>query len=257
MTKLDRAKKHLKELEAEVQNFLLTKPYVVATRRDPKSQRLVYYLSAVGVVPPQLAVISGDVIQNLRATLDHLAYQLVAGAGIVPSTHTYFPIADDATKYASQKSSQTHGMPSGALQIIDALKPYRGGNDALWQLHKLSIVDKHRTLLLVGSAFRSFNIGAYLQQRMKNAFPDDPAFSKGIPKLDLFLRPADRLFPLQPGTELFIDEPDAQPIPEMEFVFDIAFGELGVINGEPLIETLTIMVRTVEQLIPKFQQYTA
>jgi len=250
--KLDRAKEHLQELKDEVNKFSLTNPYIVATKLDPQSQRRIYYIDNVKVIPPRIAAISGDVIQNLRAALDHLAYQLVTRTGTVPSAHIYFPIADDATKYAKQKGAQTQGMPPGALKIIDALKPYRGGDDVLWKLHKLSIVDKHRTILVVGSAFNSMNIGNHLQQTMKTAIPDNPAFSEGIPKLDLFIRPADRLFPLRPGTELFIDEPNARPIPKMQFVFDIAFGEKGVINGEPLIETLNEMINIVERIMLSF-----
>src|SRR5438132_5583994 len=48
---------------------------------------------------------------------------------------------------------------SGAA--IDALRPYKGGNDVLWQLHELNNVDKHRLILTVGSALRSTDLGDY------------------------------------------------------------------------------------------------
>lgn len=38
------------------------------------------------------------------------------------------------------------GMCPKAIKAIDALKPYKGGNDALWRIHELDNIDKHCAL---------------------------------------------------------------------------------------------------------------
>src|ERR1035441_6054941 len=73
--KLERAKRHYAELETALAIFFATTPYKISTRRNDE-RKLVYYLSEVTDVPVELSLITGDVIQNLRSALDHLAYDL-------------------------------------------------------------------------------------------------------------------------------------------------------------------------------------
>ena len=40
-----------------------------------------------------------------------------------------------------------------AVEAIDKLKPYKGGNDALWRIHELDNVDKHRSLFTLAPDF--------------------------------------------------------------------------------------------------------
>jgi hypothetical protein len=72
-------------------------------------------------------------------------------------------------------------MRQEAIDAIDATKPYAGGNDALWRIHKLNNVDKHRLLITVGSMVRSVDIGSDMTRRMRKAFPD-----RKIPNMSVF-----------------------------------------------------------------------
>lgn len=133
------------------------------------------------------------------------------------------------------------------------------GSDTLWKLHKLNNVDKHRVLITAGSAFQSVNIGPHLGREMQKQLASTPLASKlsELPPLDLFLRTADRLFPLKQGDELFIDAPEAVSDEKLQFRFEVVFGEQGVVFGEPIIETLASMVTCVENLVPPFESHLA
>lgn len=244
--KIERAKKHIRDLEAERDSFLRTKPYVVSTKRDAQTKRLIYYLAAVRQPPEILPVIAGDVLQNLRSALDHLAFQLVRAAGNTPSKQTYFPVADSAAKYESAKIAKVQDMAPKAVKAIDEVKPYKGGNETIWRLHKLNNVDKHRLLIAVGSAFHSFDFGAIARRDMERLLGAE------IPAISLFMKPADRMFPLRQGVELFIDVPDAEANEKVQFRFDVAFGEPQVAEGEPLVETLQGMADAVDTLLSDF-----
>jgi len=100
-------------------------------------------------------------------------------------------------------------------------------------------IDKHRLVITVGSAFRSVNIGPTFERLF-------PGF-RDIEFPALFLRPADRLFPLKAGDKLFIDAPDAELNEKLQFRFDIAF-------GEPLIETLQHMADLIDNTSPVFDR---
>jgi hypothetical protein len=64
-----------------------------------------------------------------------------------------FPIAETETKYESDKARKVKGMLPEAVRAIDRLKPYKGGNKALWRIHELDNIDKHRSLFTVAHDF--------------------------------------------------------------------------------------------------------
>lgn len=253
--KIERAKKHIADLNVEILGFLKTNPYIVSTKRDPQTRKLIYYLSNVEPVPVLIALITGDVIQNLMSALDHLAYQLVCAAtnDRPPNPNwIYFPVQDDATKYETKKLRKIEGARQTAIDIIDAIKPYKGGNDLIWMLYRLNSIEKHRLLFTVGSMFQSFNFGAVMQattQKRWDSQRNSPFHGKVVPAMDFFIAPADVLFPLKIGDELFIDAPDAEVNEKMEFRFDIALSEPQVVEAKSLMELLVQLTGLVEGVI--------
>jgi hypothetical protein len=247
--KIDRAKQHLEELQKEIDTFFKLQPYKVSTKREPQTKRLIYYLTDVISVPNKISLISGDVIQNLRSALDHLAYDLFVkeNNGTVSATHIYFPIGKDFQTY--EKLKKTKGIPSEKLITIDSIKPYKGGNDTLWKIHALNIIDKHRQLMTVGSKFGAVDIGSLMIFRMRKLMNND-----NIPNAPLFISPKDNLFPLKPGDELLVDgSPNAVEDPSMRFNFEIVLNEKDIVVGQPVTTALKSMVDEVEKLIPIFK----
>jgi hypothetical protein len=117
--KVGRARKHISDLEQELKAFFSTNPYKVGVKRDPKTRRLIYYLTDVAEVPEQVSLIAADVLQNLGSALDHLAYSLLlVGTGGQPGNQAkrvFFPIEDDAAKYASESPRKLKGMTPAAF----------------------------------------------------------------------------------------------------------------------------------------------
>ena len=91
--KVERAQQHIRDLNTEIRAFLDGQPYTISTKNDLQTRKLIYYVADVRSVPLSIAAITGDVIQNLRSALDHLAYELVVvGTGSAgPHTRVYFP----------------------------------------------------------------------------------------------------------------------------------------------------------------------
>jgi hypothetical protein len=252
--KIERAKEQFSDLQSEISAFRNTCPYKVSTKRNPQTRQLIYYLSSVNPVPDRIAAMAGEIIQDLRSSLDHLAYALwIVGTGNpfgAPARHVQFPIYDSAERYIAGAAGQVQGLRESAIKAIDAVKPYKGGNDTPWVIHKLNNIDKHRFVILVGSAFRSVDLGAHAIASFRKAFPDFP-----VPDLHAFFKPADRLFPLKEGDELLIDAVDAEVNDKMHFQFEVAFGESGILEGESLIETLKSMADVVENLLTDFEPF--
>jgi hypothetical protein len=79
--KLDRAKQRMKELEEALQSFYATNPFKFSGKADLQAGKVVYTMDSVKDAPDEASLIAGEIIQNLRSALDHLAYQLFLRAG--------------------------------------------------------------------------------------------------------------------------------------------------------------------------------
>src|SRR6266536_1025914 len=99
--KLKRAEKHIGELNSALEEFYATKPYGIRKKIDPDTRDQIYYLTRLDSVPLPISLIIGDVLQNLRSALDHLAYALVAKAiaPVLPNKYLTFPIMDTEKQY--------------------------------------------------------------------------------------------------------------------------------------------------------------
>ena len=248
--KLSRAQSHLRNLEQDQSAFFATNPYKVAAKHDAQSRKVVYYVASADPIPDTIALIAGDVIQNLMSALDHLAYQLVCrDTGDKPPNPRgiYFPIADDAAAYEGNKQRTMDGARKVTFAALDAIKPYKGGNDLLWQPHRLNNIEKHRLLLTVGSQAAGVNISQIMANVPDNPFPPDAIVA--MEAMSIFLKPADKGFPLQPGFELYIGAVDEKINPKQQFAFDIALNEAGIVEGEPLVKTLRGLMGATETAI--------
>jgi hypothetical protein len=271
-SKIDRAQQHILELTQVRQAFLESYPYKIGIRHDHENKKIIYYVESVQPTPLIFACIAGDVIQNLKSSLDHLAYQLFLlnredindiGKNInFPSTK---PDEDLFKKHV-------RGMSENAISALGDVEAYEGGKaHKLWQLTKLNNIDKHRLLITVAGAIG----GVGISHTVRTNLP----FSCELSIKD-FLRPADIKFPLEQGDILFIDmvndpiddrpsnpgEPYIEVIDvlpeEREFKFDIAFGdkfdiafgEMGF-EGAFLIETLQGFVEVVNTTVLSFRSH--
>jgi hypothetical protein len=171
---------------------------------------------------------------------------------------TSFLISPSAKDFKSGLPRIVVGMRQDAIDAIRALEPYVGGKGAdLWPFHRLNNIDKHRLIVTVGSSFRSVGLGPIMERMFKSAVPAEK-FASMQPHMktlaaDLFIRPADNLFPLKAGDELFVDAPDAEEHKDMQFRFEVVIHEPGVIEGKPILETLVQFRDRVNGIIEAFR----
>ncbi|MGC2416050.1 MAG: hypothetical protein WA459_25565 [Stellaceae bacterium] len=135
----------LRELDAWQKRY----PYRVIEERDLESgDRFVVALQDK-TFPLTFNVWIGATLNSLRSSLDLLATALAARNGKAPNRDWHFPLFEsfdkmnkgiDGAKYKGWLSQQERDM-------IRALKPYSGGDETLWPLHRLDILRKHERLI--------------------------------------------------------------------------------------------------------------
>lgn len=229
--KIERAKKHVRDLDSERSAFLGTAPYVGVPKFNADEDCTVFTLENIPPFPDIVSAILGDAAHNLRTALDYLACELVRDAGVEPKG-VYFPIAESAEKYRSESAGKTKGMPQAAKDIIDKMHPYRGGNDGLWGLHRLDIIDKHRLLPAVAMKVGSWQV---------NLSPQPTEYNFEFPA------------PLEKGDIIGWIAGNREMDKRMSVTADIAFGEPEVLEGRPMIETLNQLTQLVEAIISHFE----
>jgi hypothetical protein len=223
--KIERADKHVSDLNAAIEAFYSTNPYEVGIKHNGQTGKLVHYMVRVDPVPAHIVMVTGDVLNNLRSALDHLAQQLyLVGSGSTTSTSkTSFPITETREVFEKIFKSKVDGMKADAKDAIRAVEPYGGGKgDALWRLHQLNNIDKHRIILTAWSTMRSMDMGAKIVRDLNPMLPD---WAKIAP-FDFFLKPANK-------TELKVGDVIAgadqiEQHDKRRFIFEIAIYEPGL-----------------------------
>ncbi|GAA0611950.1 hypothetical protein [Streptomyces crystallinus] len=250
--KFERSRCHLAELEDRIKSYLDREPFGVQPEEDETTGDLVYLVEVREPPPVALSLPLGDAVHCARSALDYLAWRLVIAGGGTPGINTMFPISETEKKFNGSFEGRLLGASASAVAAVQALRPFRGGDDRFWRLHRLDIEDKHRLLVPVGAAHTSVNVSFTFAGM-------DPDFA-GVDPVVVGLNPADRQYPLQNGAEVYrvmkaARQSAAQGIgASHSFTFDVAFGEGIIVSGEPIMPTLADLIRDVESaVVPLFQ----
>jgi len=252
--KIERAEKHIGDLLMEIGAFLHRDPYKAI--REHKGQPGAGWLEwrvAVSEQPPvEIGLFAGDAIHCLRSALDHIVWELVERNRTTLTKQEArklgFPIYDSPQRFESEYPRKVKGASQAAVDLICAAKPYKGGNEPLWWLHELDVIDKHRVLLTVGSAASIEGIHVALDHPAFKPYTVGP-FNSGAWK---------PIYPLIDGAKLCAMGPAMTPdgakmYMNAEFAFDVAFGEPGLVEGEPILPTLHQLVQVTKGLVRTFR----
>jgi hypothetical protein len=160
--KLARADEHLSILDSEFRAFSLQEPKPIIVKFRHEEGWYVAYLDPLPLPPLRLALIAGDCLNNIRAALDHLVWQLVLREDKEPSYTHCFPLCEIRQKFLDEvksppkkreRRSPLRGIPDNgdAWAIIEKAQPFQRPqpqDDVLFLLAQMTNVDKHRTLLI-------------------------------------------------------------------------------------------------------------
>jgi hypothetical protein len=244
-SKIERANRHIDDLDAACRSFQGSDSYGVSPKPAANGGERVYSVDFVRDVPTGIPLIAGDAIHNLRSALDYLAMQLIlagpSGGDRSLDSEVFFPITDSAQgldkRLKKLRGTGPGGIFGGGVEdAIRACEPYSGGKGGdLWVLHELNIRDKHRLLITAALGFRD---GAMI-----------PEFRFAGP--DFLFKVGGKSFPLKQG-DVLLRVRDLEIRQDPRFGIAVAFGESGVVDGEPAVPTLRHLSRRVGEVVDQF-----
>lgn len=148
--KIERAQQLIDEFKTQLKVFGDSEfcNIQISPRKDADGSEIA--LIVTKTLNSSSSLIVGDAFHNLRASLDHMVYQVITyhkGDG----DRCQFPFADDESKLINQTNYKQIAEASnwaGKL-LIEKIRPYEATNYKLWGLNKLNNIDKHRLLITV------------------------------------------------------------------------------------------------------------
>lgn len=234
LAKVERAEKHINELTDLLVPFVAQNPYEVFGEEDLDTGEIVgRFRENVPTPREEISLIAGDAIHNLRSALDILYGELVAANNKRPSSKDAFPITADADEFKALLPKVEKRLGLAATTTLKELKPYQGGHDAYWRLHKLDIIDKHRLLLTAVATMQEIII------------------TKG--GMGLRMTPTD-IRHFRDGDEVF--RVDEEPDQQMTFRCEISLHEPPVAEaerGEQVVALLNYFAGGVRETIRRFE----
>lgn len=227
--KIKRADAHIHEIHRAYKAFRESNPYGGFVEKDEKAGQLIYKFRALKPIPPDFPTIVGDAIQNLRAALDHAACCLaIQNDPTVNINDVSFPIAGDIDEFKTRAKKTIKKLSPEAITFIHDLKPYKGGNDQFWRLHRLGVRDRHRLLLATWSGRGAVGFRTIITV---------PKTGEKVISPRVFIQPLHPNEPLEDGSPIFaipISEAGKTIDDEVHFQVDVVFGDGEVVIAEPI-----------------------
>lgn len=141
--KLQRADYHISDLERQFAAFVAEKPHRFIVQSDPNTGHLRIRVRFVKNVPAAFALVIGDAIHNLRASLDHAIWELVGFDHGTQDRHLKFPTGDTRISF----EASCNGIKTPSQWVKDAIKSteafIEGRGIDLYNLSALDNADKH------------------------------------------------------------------------------------------------------------------
>jgi hypothetical protein len=173
--KMRRAGVHIDRVREELDTMARNPPWSVEPEPGRRVNETAYRLRVTSSAPVDLITVVGDAVHNMRSALDTIAYALAVdhlGQALTDAQErvTQFPICQDAAKFEAFFTERGRAQLYGPQQqlALRCVQPFalteeaaRHGvirtstpeedrdSDAIYRLHQISNIDKHRRLPLL------------------------------------------------------------------------------------------------------------
>jgi hypothetical protein len=148
-SKVERAKYHIHDLNRAWGQYASKPSHGLIVVQNAEGTQRTLRIVMDPPVPPEIAVILGDAVHNLRAALDLATWEIVSPLGPRSPKKVQFPFVESRDRFEDALAARE--IKQADKKIVDAfrgLEPYpKGKGDLLWKLDALDIADKHKLLI--------------------------------------------------------------------------------------------------------------
>ncbi|MGD9881963.1 MAG: hypothetical protein AB7U95_17710 [Reyranella sp.] len=239
--KIKRAQSKLTYITSAINAYLQSSPVSIRIEKHPDG---AYVIACVDKLPPDdLAWEVTEAVGHLRDSLDKLLVDLVElnGRGVSGvgfpfgglDRNTGKPLPFPSARHDHIKQKLT----AEQWTLIEAQKPYPGGNDTLWAVNEIANADKHRKGLVTVRPKLSGSLGIGSGYGMSlTRKPEHNSVLKD--------KEREQVLVVVSGHGQQHIHPNAAPI--------VIFGDIMPVQGKDILVTLTQQVALIESIIEIF-----
>jgi hypothetical protein len=235
------AEDHITEFERENLAFL-SQPdnCTIITELDADGTHNLNKFKMTKPMPRSLSGHAIDVVYNLRAALDQAIYSVATlNKTLTLSGFPSFTIRDDLSAFEKSFHGVTGKfIPQEISDLVRAFKPYKGGNNLIWALNKLCGNNKHGFLrphpIRLGSGFVRGSV-----KGIGPEIPLHPEWDCAKNEMVLLRAPVEAKFDMKYDLDVFI-----------------AFGNIELIDGQPVVPTLHKFLGEVNSIVMAIEAET-
>ncbi len=255
--KIERAKSQIEDIKIRVNTWIDIGAYDIVSKvnpYDPGEEIWSFIPKPLGF---DLPIAIGETLHNIRTPLDQII-SAVAEQHCGSADGTAFPFGKTEDIFKRALTKQKKLLPADAIDMIIALKPYKGGNDLLWAINELNRGDKHRPSLVPTNRTQAWQIGAMAVEKggrvlimgdRRTAYLS----TKGLD--DKPYVPAQKRHPYAVGEmEVVTCTPGTKFHTDLHPACQVAFGQIEVLKREPVVTVLNDMRALVERILLTFEK---
>jgi hypothetical protein len=240
-SKVEWAKRNIANLEVAIRRFFDSNPLRQEEVIYPERGEVEYKVFLDRPLDIEIVGLMHNAVHDLRSALDYLACCEARRNGHSNVSQTYFPFGKTKDIFESPEvQRKVKKLSAEAITCINALKPYKGGNDLLYAIHELDLAEKHTKLLPVGIVTPAMGLNLSLPG----------AGQRGIPIRLMYPRWEN----LHEGMVLISGEIGTNPKGEFRLSLNVAFAEADGVKGQPVVVTLNQMASLVSDIIETFER---
>ena len=255
--KIERAEESIKGLDREAAAFFGTDPPPFKVIGEHKKNGLEYGFMAYGdpTVPLRFAVLAGEIVHQLRSSLDHLVNALVVKSGHTPTKRNQFPICSTKDKFeeACKKGALKYVSPT-ARKLVMGVQPYTSPtpqDTVLYVVSEYDNQDKHNLLVVVTAVVQ---IGQEITIGVDDAIVESAPRKGKTPAITGLGDPSPKKISKE-GTEVFsihLAEPAPELFAKANIVPQLAFEKCGNVQFAPAVRTLAGLLAGSRNTIKSF-----
>lgn len=271
LAKVERTKAQIKCLNTDIRAFLDKSSYEIVSKLDTNRDEQIWSFRLKETIPAEISIVIGEILHNLRSSLDQMACAIalkLSGS----SKDTYFPFGADADIFKKQLATKGKKLGRDACNMIQVLKPYKGGNDLLWYIHDLNRTDKHinvtpinlrtsanKVTYLVIESGLVLVVGSRVGQHMYAPRKSPEEIARMSKPTGVYKVPRGQCLSFgtagctpEESFDFLVTTPGAKFKTDMKPTFDVALQDVEGFELEPVIAVLNQMRQLTESILLTF-----
>lgn len=230
--KLERAYNHLEYLERTEKDFFRKNPCRIVFDTISKPGKKIAKLTLDARPPEILHVLSGELVYQLRSSLDQMAVALARLSASKPNPSVvHFPSGDGVKGFKASCRKNLKGFDCDFVKEVIRLRPYDGANELLRAVFRMANIDKHMELIAIGAVGNLSTLSNFNFYGCSIVISGPSDLHDGVTVAEM--TPDGRFEPRNSDAKI-------------EVAGQVTLGDVSVYHGRPLIPFLRAMLEATE-----------